>query len=396
MDWLIRQAVRYRVAVLLLAAGLCVAGVWTTLETPVDVFPDLTAPTVAIITEAGGAAATDVEWQVTFPIESVMSGARGVRRVRSLTGIGVSVVWVEFEWDVSMRDARQTVAERLSLVRAQIPEDVGVPFMAPESSIMGDILFVGILAKDGADVGEEELRSLAEIEIRRRLLSVPGVAQVAVLGGLRKEYQVHLFPNRLLVHGIGLADVARALRASNENRTAGFAEAAGTQYVVRGEGLLRTLDDIRDTVVEAHETAPVTVRDLADVRTGGAPRIGVGAINGRPGVVVSVQKQPGVNTLQLSESLDEALDDIESRLPPDVRLARDLFEQRSFIDVAVRNVFHALRDGSILVVVIMIIFLANVRATLITLLAIPLSLFAAVIVLEAWGESLNTMTLGGF
>ncbi len=392
MDALISWSLRNRVVVAVLALFLCGWGLYTALRLPVDVFPDLTAPTVTIITEAGGMAPVDLETQVTFPVETAMTGARGVRRVRSLTVTGVAVVWVEFQWNFDVKDARQVVSERLSLVTPTLPEGIDQPFLAPVTSIMGEILFLG-LTSDGGD--ETALRTIAESVVRRRLLAVPGVAQVTVLGGSRKQYQVLLSPEALLAHSASVGEVADAIRAENENRTAGLTAAGGSQYLVTGRGRIREIGEIEKVAVRTSGTVPLTVGDLGRVGIGGAPKIGDGAVSGEPAVVIGVQKQPGVNTLALTDRITVVLDDIESRLPEGIHLKTDLFRQRDFIDVAVRNVFLALRDGSILVVLIMALFLANARATFITLTAIPLSLCAAVVVLDLWGATINTMTLGG-
>lgn len=392
MDALIRWSLRSRVVVVVLALFLCGWGLYTTVRLPIDVFPDLTAPTVTVITEAHGMAPTDLETQVTFPVETAMTGARGVRRVRSLTVTGVSVVWVEFQWDVEVKDARQVVSERLSLVTPRLPEGVDQPLLAPVTSIMGEILFLGLTSDTQSDT---ELRTIADASVRRRLLAIPGVAQVTVLGGSRKQYQVRLSPDALLAHSATVGKVAEALRSANENRTAGLTAARGSQFLVTGRGRIRTLDDMSAVAVRTEGTMPLTVGDLGRAVIGGSPRIGDGGVSGKPAVVIGVQKQPGVNTLTLSDRINRVLGDIERRLPDGVTLETNLFRQRDFIDAAVQNVFHALRDGSVLVVLIMILFLANARAIFITLTAIPLSLCAAVIVLDLWGATINTMTLGG-
>ncbi len=392
VDALIRWSLRSRAAVLAVALIVSVWGLYTALETPVDVFPDLTAPTVTVLTEARGMAPSEVESQVTFPIEVALNGAPGVRRVRSSTTVGFSVVWCEFAWGSDVLTARQIVNERLEIVAGNLPLEVDRPVLAPVSSIMGEVLFIALTSetRDGL-----ELRTLAENRVRRRLLAVPGVAQVTPIGGEVKEYQVHLDPERMRAHGLSLSDVSDALAASNENISAGFAIEGGSELLVHGLGRIRTPADIADTAVTAVEDVPVRVSDLGRVTIGAAPKRGDGAANGRPAVVLGIQKQPATNTLALTEILDQALDDIERSLPEGVGLDRHVFRQSDFIEVAVDNVAEALRDGAILVTLIMLLFLGNQRATFITLTAIPLSLMVSVLVLAAFGTTINTMTLGG-
>ncbi|MCO5170667.1 MAG: efflux RND transporter permease subunit [Planctomycetes bacterium] len=392
IDALIRFSLRQRAAVLLLAALLMAVGAYVARAMPVDVFPDLTAPTVSVITEARGMAPTEVEAQVTFPIESALNGAAGVRRVRSATAVGISVVWVEFDWGTDIALARQTVAERLALAAAALPDGIERPALAPTSSIMGEILFLAITS-DRHDMAT--VRTTAETAVRRRLLAVPGVSQVTPIGGDVKQYQVVVAPARLRAYGVSLADVAGALRASNENVSAGFLPEGGQELLITGLGRFQSLEDIAATVVAARPGAPVRVADVAHVQTGAAPKRGEGSANARPAVILGVQKQPGANTLVLTAALDEVLDDIAARLPEGMAIDRDVFRQAGFIATAVRNVELALRDGALLVVLVVVLFLGNLRATLVTLTAIPLSLVAAVLVLSGLGATINTMTLGG-
>lgn len=391
VDHLIRWSLQNRSLVLVSAALFCAFGTYTALQLPVEVFPDLTAPTVTILCEGHGMAPVDMETQVTFPVEAALNGAAGVRRVRSSTSAGISVVWVEFRWGEDQADARRVVNERLSLVAPNLPEGV-TPVLAPTSSIMGEILFLGLVSDEQSP---RELRTYADTHLRRRLLSIPGVSQVVVIGGDVKQYQVILRPERLLSYGVSIAEVTEALRKDNENVSAGFLNAAGSEYVVSGRGRFFNLDDIGDVVVRVHEEIPILVRHLGEVVIGSAPKRGEGSVRGKRAVVISVQKQPLANTLTLTQEIDLLLDDIELTLPEGMQIERHIFRQSNFIQVAVRNVLHALRDGGILVVIIMFLFLANVRATLITLTAIPLSLVAAVLTLEAFGATINTMTLGG-
>jgi len=392
IDLLIRWSLRQRAAVLAAAAIFLAWGVRTALESPVDVFPDLTAPTVTVITEAHGMAPLEVESQVTFPIEAALNGAAGVRRVRSSTAVGISVVWVEFEWGADVYTARQVVSEKLSLVASDLPPEVERPVLAPISSIMGEVLFLSLTSDRHTPL---ELRTTADTVVRRRLLSVPGVSQVTPIGGDDKQYQVVLAPERLREQGVSLEQVTRALERSNENVSAGFMNEGGSELLVMGHGRVRSLEDIRGTVVATRGEVPIEVGDLGEVRLGAAPKRGDGSANARPAVLFGVQKQPGANTLALTAELDAVLAEVQGKLPEGMVLDSGIFRQATFIEVAVRNVVHALRDGGLLVVIIVLVFLANLRASLITLTAIPLSLVAAVLVLSGMGATINTMTLGG-
>lgn len=389
---LIRWSLHNRAAVLVVGLIFSGLGLYTAVTMPVDVFPDLTAPTVTVITEAHGMAPTEVESLVTFPIEAALNGASGVRRVRSATAVGISVVWVEFDWGTDIYTARQIVGEKVALVSNDLPAEVERPVLAPISSIMGEIMFLALTSDRHTTI---ELRTIADTVIRRRLLSVPGVAQVTPTGGDVKQYQVILQPEELAAYGVTVNEVMEALAASNENVSAGFMIESGSEYLVTGVGRVQQLDDISDTVVAVSEGVPIRVRDLAVVEIGGAPKRGAGSVNGKPAVVLGLQKQPNANTLKLTEELDRALDELQAELPEGMVIERNLFRQSDFIEVAVQNVEEALRDGAILVVVIMFLFLMNVRATLITLTAMPLSLVAAVLVIKAMGGTINTMTLGG-
>jgi CzcA family heavy metal efflux pump len=392
MDWMIRGSLRNRAAVLAVALILVAAGAWVAWAMPVDVFPDLTAPTVTVITEAHGMAPSEVESQVTFPIEAAVNGSSGVRRVRSSTGIGISVVWIEFDWGTDLPSARQVVSEKLALVSGSLPPGVERPVLAPVSSMLGEILFIALASDRHSGI---ELRTEADVVVRRRLLSVPGVSQVTPIGGGEKQLQAVLSPERMRAYRVGLEDVTRALGASNENVSAGFLNEGGTEHLVAGLGRLRGPEDVGATVVALRDGVPVLVRDLGEVRAGEAPKRGEASAQGRAAVVLGVQKQPGANTLALTRELDRVLDDLQARLPEGMKIDRALMRQADFIEVAVRNVEHALRDGGVLVVVIVMLFLANLRASLITLTAIPLSLLASVLALSALDASVNTMTLGG-
>ena len=392
MDKLIQWALGNRALVLVAALLLTVIGIHTATRMPVDVFPDLTAPTVTVITEAHGMSPTEVETQITFPIETAVNGAEGVRRVRSATAVGISVVWVEFEWGTDIRNARQIVSEKISGVVADLPPEGERPTLAPQSSIMGEILFLSLSSEHHSPA---ELRNYAQVSLRRRLLAVPGVSQVTPIGGGEKQFQVILNPAALQSHNVTLNQVVRALEASNENVSAGIINERGAEWLVTGVGRIRSLEDIGATVVAAPRGVPTLIRDLGEVTVGEAQKRGEGSAMGRPAVILGIQKQPGANTLELTQRLDAVLADISAKLPAGMKLKTDIFRQADFISVSVRNVQTALLEGIVLVTLIVLLFLANFRATLITLTAIPLSLVTAVLALKWFGASINTMTLGG-
>ncbi len=392
MDKLIQWALSNRVVVIVAALLLTVFGIHTVTRMPVDVFPDLTAPTVTVITEAHGMSPTEVETQITFPIETAVNGASGVRRVRSATAVGISVVWVEFEWGTDIRNARQIVSEKISGVTGDLPPEGERPMLAPQSSIMGEILFLSLSSEQHSPA---ELRSYAEVSLRRRLLAVPGVSQVTPIGGGEKQFQVVVNPAALQSHNVTLNQVIRALEQGNENVSAGIINERGAEWLVTGVGRIHSLDDIGATVVAARSGVPTLVRDLGEVKVGEAQKRGEGSAMGKPAVILGIQKQPGANTLELTKRLDAVLADVTAKLPAGMKLKTDIFRQADFIQVSVRNVQTALLEGIVLVTIIVLLFLANFRATLITLTAIPLSLVTAVLALKWFGASINTMTLGG-
>jgi CzcA family heavy metal efflux pump len=392
IDSLIRWSLRNRAGVLLLSVLLIAGGTYTAIRMPVDVFPDLTAPTVTVITEAHGMAPAEVETQVTFPLESSLNGAAGVRRVRSSTAVGISVVWVEFEWGTDIHNARQIVSERIASVSGELPPDVDRPTLAPVSSIMGEVLFISLTSDSHSPI---ELRTTADSIIRRRLLAVPGVSQVTPIGGDVKEYQVVAEPTKLVAYDITLDQVIEALRAENQNVSAGFINHRGSELLVTGVGRFRDVSSISKTMVALKGSQPVRIADVADVRLGRAPKRGEASANGKAAVIMGIQKQPLSNTLELTRRLDVILDDIASKLPTGMKIDKHIFRQADFISIAVQNVIHALRDGAVLVIIIVLVFLANLRATAITVLAIPLSLLVTVLILKAFGATINTMTLGG-
>jgi CzcA family heavy metal efflux pump len=392
MKRLIQWSIEHHWMVLMLSALLAGAGAWTARSMPVDVFPDLTAPTVTILAEGRGMAPEEMETLVTFPIEAAINGASDVRRVRSATAVGIAVVWVEFDWGTDIFRARQVVSEKLTLVSASLPPQVEQPILAPISSIMGEILFFAI-SSEGND--ELALRTTADTVARRRLLAISGVSQVTPIGGAERQFQVIAHPDLLRANHISVTELVNGVRGASQNTSAGIYLEGPQEYVLQTIGRARTPEEIGNSVIAQHGDRAVLVRDIAEVREGAALKRGEGSRNGRPAVIVGVQKQPGANTVELTARLDRELDALQRELPPGMTIDRRIFRQSDFIEVAVANVAHALRDGGILVVVIVVFFLANLRAAAVTLTALPLSLAAAVLVLRVFDASINTMTLGG-
>ena len=392
LDALIRWSLRNRLAVLAVAAAFLAWGAYVAVRMPVDVLPDLTAPTVTVLVEGHGMAPTDMEALVTFPIEAVLNGASGVRRVRSSTAVGIAVIWVDFDWSADVRLARQTVSERLATVAATLPDDIAAPVMAPLSSIMGEIMFVALQSDAHTPL---QLRTTAETVVRRRVLATPGVAQVTVIGGERRQFEVLVRPERLAAYGVPLSAVEVALQRASRNTSAGFRRAGGQEYLIQGAGRAHDVEGIGATVIATRDTRPIRVRDVADVRLGESLKRGEGSRNGQPAVILGIHRQPDVNTLALTADLDRVLDAIQAELPSGMQLDARLFRQADFIELALSNLNGALRDGTLLVVLVTLLFLANLRAGAITLLAIPLSLLAAVVGVRLAGLSINSMTLGG-
>ena len=393
LDRLIGLSLHHRGLVFLIAGVLLVGGVFWTSRVPVDVFPDLTAPTVTVLTEGPGMAPEEVELLVTFPLETALNGAPGLRRVRSVSAAGISVIWVEFEWGEDVYRARQVVAERIGKVR--LPEQVEPPELGPISSIMGEITFVAMTA-DPDIVSQRELRRVAETIVRRSLLAIPGISQVTPIGGDVREFQVELAPAAMMQHAVGLAEVTDALKESSRSPAAGFHVDRGQEYLVRGLGRARTADDLEHTVLRVDRGVPLIVGNLGAVSEGAEPKRGTAAYNTERAVILSVQKQPGANTLELMGRLEEALHELEPTLPPGITIEKENFRQSDFIEAAIHNISEALLHGAILVVLILFAFLGSVRTTLISALALPLSLVAGVLVVSAFGQTINTMTLGGF
>jgi CzcA family heavy metal efflux pump len=391
-DFLIRWSLHNRGVVLFAAAALLVWGAYTARQVPLDVLPDLTAPTVTILVEAPGMVPTEMESLVTFPIESAINGAPGVRRVRSATAVGVGVIWVEFDWGQEIHRARQTVNEKLSLATSSLPPNVQAPFLAPISSIMGEILFLTLESDRHSAM---DTRTVADTILRRRILAVPGVAQVIPTGGDQKQYQVLVSPERMREYAVSLEEVKTALSQGSQNASAGFRVAGGQEYLIQGVGRMATTESIGQIAIASRSSRPIFVRDVAEVRIGPALKRGEGSHNARPAVVLGIQKQPGANTLELMKRLDTTLDEIQAGLPSGMKIDKNVFRQSDFIERSLANLTYALRDGALLVVVVVVLFLMNGRAAVITLLAIPLSVVTAVITMNWFGFTINSMSLGG-
>src|SRR5215203_2070629 len=385
LNHIIRFSLSHRGLILLGAGLLLVFGSFFALRQPLDVFPDVSAPTVTVVTEAGGMAPEEVEVLVTFPLESVLNGAPGVRRVRSVSAAGISVGWGE-----DVYRARQVVSERLQ--GAQLPASVDPPQLGPISSVMGEITFIAMTSRT---VSPMELRRLSETVVRRALLSVPGISQVVPIGGDVREYQIEADPLALAQRGVTVDDLIDALEESSRSSAAGFHVDRGQEYLVRGLGRAQGAPDLAATVLKLENGAPVRIGDVAEVHEGAEPKRGTSSYKTQPAVILSLQKQPDANTLELTREIDNLLAGLSESLPKGVRIETENFRQADFIEVAIRNVATALRDGAILVVVVLFLFLGNFRTTLISALAIPLSLVAGVLVLSLFGFTLNTMTLGG-
>ena len=385
----------HHASLVLLAAGLMLAVVAVRLpDTSVDVFPELNAPTVVIMTEAPGLAADEVEQYVTFPIESSVNGMPGVRRVRTSSAIGLSIAYVEFDWGTDIMIARQLVSERLDAVREDLPPGAHAE-MTPITSITGEIMLLAV-SSPGGELNDMELRAYAEYELRNKLLALPGIAQITVIGGELPEYQVIVRQDNLRLHGLTLEEVAQAAAASHSTQSAGYlAHVDSLELPIRQSGRVRSEKDIAGTLIRTHESFPLTIGDVADVRMGAAPKRGTGADGGSPAVILSVQKAPGTNTLAVTSQVDRMLDELEPSLPAGLKINRQIFRQADFINLSVKNVVNALRDAAIIVAVILILFLLNARTTIITLTAIPLSLAAGLLVLEWLDVTINVMTLGG-
>ena len=395
LNKIIGFSLQNRILVLVASVLLLIGGTYTAMHTEVDVFPDLNAPTVVIMTEANGMAAEEVEQLVTFPVETAVNGATGVRRVRSSSTNGFSVVWVEFDWDTDIYLARQIVSEKLAVVSESLPANVGKPTLGPQSSILGEMLIVGLTADSTSML---DLRTIADWTIRPRLLSTGGVAQVAVLGGDIKEYQVQLDPERMRHYGVTLSEVMNITREMNLNANGGVLYEYGNEYIVRGVLSTDKVDQIAKAVVRSNGVsgAPILLEDIADVQVGAKlPKLGTASERGKHAVLLTVTKQPATSTLELTDKLEASLQDLQKNLPADIKVSTDIFRQSRFIESSIGNVQKSLLEGGIFVVIVLFLFLANIRTTVISLVTLPLSLIASILALHYMGFTINTMSLGG-
>lgn len=392
LNTIIELSLRNRPLVLFLALAVMLGGAYVASDMDVDVFPDLTAPTVAVMTEAHGMATEEVERLVSYPIEAALNGAPDLRRLRSSTARGFSIVWAEFDWGTDIYQARQIVTERLSTVAERLPESVGSPVLAPISSIMGEVMLLSVTSDS---IPPLELRTLADWNIRRQLLAVNGVSQVIVTGGGYKQYQVHASPTKMAYYDVTLEELEEALRNSNSNASGGVVAEYGNQYIIRGQGRTNAVAELSESLIKRIDGAPLTIGDVAEVKIGAAPKIGDASFMARDAVIMTLLKQPNANTLNLTQKIDAALEDIAAQLPAGVEINPHIFRQANFIETAIANLQHTLLEGIFFICIVLIIFLLNWRTTVISLIAIPVSLLVTIIVLKLLGLTINTMSLGG-
>lgn len=393
LDKIIRFSLQNRAFVLMAAVLLMVGGIYTTSHIDVDVFPDLNAPTVVVMTEATGMAPEEVERLVTFPVETAMNGASDVRRVRSSSTAGFSVVWVEFDWGTDIYRDRQIVSEKLAEVGESLPPDCGKPTLGPQSSILGEAMIIGL---DSDTTSMQDLRTLADWTFRPRLLSLGGVAQVTVIGGDIKEYQIKLSPEKMKHYDVSLQEVISATESMNRNSTGGVLYEYGNEYIIRGLLSTDDIDGIGRAVVRMQGDVPITLNNIAEIAVGPkAPVLGVASHRGKPAVLMTVTKQPDASTALLTEKLDKAVEDLKSQIPSDVNVSTDIFRQQKFIDSSIDNIKKSLYEGALFVIIVLFFFLMNVRTTLISLVTIPLSLLVSVLTLKFMGLTINTMSIGG-
>lgn len=394
LNGIIRFSLNNRMVILVIAALCLVAGIYSTMHTEVDVFPDLNAPTVVVMTEAEGMAPEEVERLVTFPIETAVNGATNVRRVRSSSATGFSIVNIEFDWGTDIYKARQIVSEKIAMVGADLPENVGNPTLGPQASILGELMIIGLTADT---TSMQDLRTIADWTIRPRLLSTGGVAQVAVMGGDIKEYQILMDPGKMRRHGVSMDEVIYAVKGMNQNASGGTLYEYGNEYIVRGLLSTNDIDEMKKAVVKTSENGlPITLDAIADVRIGPkTPVLGVASNDGKPAVLLTVTKQPNTNTLALTGRLDNALDELKANLPADVKINSQIFRQSRFIDSSIDNVKKSLIEGAIFVIIVLFIFLMNWRTTIISLISIPLSIVFSLLAIRWMGLTINTMSLGG-
>lgn len=393
LNKIIKFSLTHRMVILVFSILLMIGGIYTATNMDVDVFPDLNAPTVVVMTEAKGMAPEEVERLISFPIETAMNGATDVRRVRSSSTTGFSIVWVEFDWDTDIYKARQIVSEKLVIVKDELPSHAGNPTLGPQSSILGEIMIIGLTADT---TSLQDLRTIADWTIRPRLLSTGGVAQVSVIGGDIREYQILLNPGKMKHYGIGLNEVINTVKEMNRNASGGVLYQHGNEYIIRGVLSTNDVSMIGKSVVKTIDDIPVMLENIADVKIGAkTPRLGMASDKGRPAVLVTVTKQPATSTIDLSEKIEQSIDELRRSVPSDITISTDIFRQSRFIESSIKNVQRALIEGGIFVVIVLAIFLMNFRTTFISLVTIPLALVSSIIALRIMGFTINTMSLGG-
>lgn len=394
LNRIIKFALDNRIAMLVIPIIFLIYGMIVLMRTEVDIFPDLNAPTVVVMTEAPGMAPEEIEKVITYPVETAVNGASGVRRVRSASATGLSTVWVEFDWDTGVYLARQIVAEKLSEIESNLPPGVGKPTLGPQSSILGEILIIGLTAD--SITSQEELRTIADRQIRPRLLSLSGVSSVSVIGGDAKEYQILLHPSAMQIYNVSLQEVRDAVNEMNANASGGVIYEHGNEYIIKGDISTNNINELGNSLVRSSDGKTVRLSDIATIKVGAAePRLGAASLNAKPAVLVTVTKQPAVGTIDLTEKIEEDLAGIQSMLPADVKVNTDIFRQADFISTSIGNLQESLIVGSIFVIVVLFFFLMNVRTTIISLVAIPLSIIVTILGLHFFGLTINTMSLGG-
>ncbi len=389
---IIKFSLNNKYFILLCSVLIVIFGMRTATNMDVDVFPDLTAPTVVVMTDAHGMASEEVERLVTFPIETAVNGATDVRRVRSASSQGFSFVWIEFDWGTDIFKARQIVSEKLISVSAQMPLGVGQPILAPQSSVMGEIFFIGIQADSTRMM---ELRTIAEWNVKPLILATGGVSQVTIIGGDYKQYQVLANPQKMNYYNVSMTELAEICKGISQNSTGGVVRQYGNEYVVRGIARTSDIEELGNSYIKSINNRPVRINDVASVEIGSAPKMGYASENAKPAIIISISKQPNANTLDVTQRIEKNLVALQKTLPPDVIIDTKIFRQADFIETSVRNVQNALIEGGIFVIIILFVFLGSFRTTIISLLAIPLSLLGAILVLKLLGITINTMSLGG-
>ena len=392
LNQIIHFALNNRLLVVVASVLLIVFGSIVATRMEVDVFPDLTAPTVVVLTEAHGMAPEEVEKLVTFPLETAVNGATNVRRVRSSSSAGISIVWIEFEWNTDIYKARQIVNEKITAISENLPQGVGNPTMAPQSSIMGEIMLISLTADSTSQM---DLRTIADWSVRPLLLATGGVAQVVIIGGEYKQYQILASPQKMNFYGITLTELLEASEQANGNSSGGFVNEFGNEYIVRGMGRTSDIEELAKSVIKTSNGRTVKIEDVAEIKIGPAPKIGDGSLKGEPAVIMTVMKQPATNTLLLTDKIDATIADLSKNLPPDIQINTHIFRQADFINASISNINKTLLEGSLFVVIILFLFLMNWRATVISLLAIPISLIVSILTLKWLGFTINTMSLGG-